>query len=227
VEARIAADFAAAGPLANPGRFLEAHRLAIRALEVLDRDGSRDPTVSRRFGPLRGLVRRGVEFVAEYIVKTYAENVVSAMQRLYTRREPQAPRGSTERAHLSQARVEIERVAPGFRGGGIGVPALVAGNAAVPLWLQPRSTSAPSISSQSRSCGAVRGAVGLSGCSVRPLSGAAVAHRRRSSCASHSPPLWETVGNCGTPRMTRGSSPPSYPPLRRGGSLSRSVWSYP
>lgn len=202
VEARIAADFAAAGPLANPGRFLEAHRLAIRALEVLDRDGSRDPTVSRRFGPLRGLVRRGVEFVAEYIVKTYAETVVSAMQRLYTRREPQAPRGSTERAHLSQARVEIERVAPGFRGGGIGVPALVAGGAAVPLLASASQyLGAVDFLAKPVLVGLFAGLFVLFGLlSSVLLSGAAVAHRR-SKLIMRQPlaALWETVGNCGNP----------------------------
>ena len=45
VEARIAAALASRLPLAYPERFAEAHRTVMRALEVLDREGSRDPTV--------------------------------------------------------------------------------------------------------------------------------------------------------------------------------------
>lgn len=201
-EARIAADFAAAGPLEKPERFLEAHRLALRALEILDREGARGSVVSNKFGPLRPLVQRGVDFVVEYIVKTFALSTVSAMQRLYVRREPQAPRKTVERHYLAQARVETDRVAAVFKGGGIGVPALVIGGAAV-----------PAIASGSQYLGAI-------GFLSRPmliavfialfivfgllswvlLTAASIAHRRsvlimRQPLAA----LWETIGHCGDP----------------------------
>lgn len=50
VEARISAQLAAPSVLAVPEQFLEAHRLAVRSLEVLDREGSRNPTVSGSSG---------------------------------------------------------------------------------------------------------------------------------------------------------------------------------
>lgn len=75
----------------------------------------------------------GAEYVADYIVKGFANNAANAMRRLYTRREPQAARGTPERVMLAQARVEMDRVAPGFAGGGLGTPALIAGGATVPL----------------------------------------------------------------------------------------------
>ena len=201
-EARIAVDIAATAPLAHPDRFLQAHRLTVRALEVLDREGSRNPPVSGRYGPLKPLVRRAIEFVAEYIVKSYAEATVNAMRRLYTRREPQALRGSAERQLLAQARIEVERMAPQFTGGGIGAPALLAGGAVVPLFA---------------SIGQYLGAidflsrpvlVGLFAAlfllflllSSVLLSGAAVAHRR-SNLIMQGPlaALWESVGHCGNP----------------------------
>jgi hypothetical protein len=202
IEARIAADLAAPVVLANPEGFLQSHRLAMRALEVLDREGSRDPLVSRRFGPLKPLAQRGVEFVAEYIVKSYAARTVDSMRRLYTRREPQAERGTPERILLAQARVELDRLAPGFTGGGIGAPALVAGGAVVPL-----------LASVSQYLGAIDFLarpvlVGLfialiaifAILSSVLLSGAAVAHRR-SNLIMRQPlaALWETVGHCGDP----------------------------
>lgn len=206
IEARIAADLAAPVVLADPERFLLSHRLAMRALEVLDREGSRDPAVSRGFGPLKPLARRGVEFVAEYIVKSYAASVVDSMRRIYTRREPQAERGTPERLLLAQARVELDRLAPGFTGGGIGAPALVAGGAVVPL-----------LASVSQYLGAIDFLarpvlIGLfialiaifAILSSILLGGAAVAHRR-SKLIMRQPlaALWETVGHCGEPPHDR------------------------
>ncbi len=40
VETRIVAELADRRPLVEPNRFLEAHQIAMHALEVLDRDGS-------------------------------------------------------------------------------------------------------------------------------------------------------------------------------------------
>ena len=47
VEARIARELLIAVPMANPLAFGPAHRRAIRALEILDRDGTRDPELPR------------------------------------------------------------------------------------------------------------------------------------------------------------------------------------
>jgi len=201
-EARIAAGLAATAVLAVPARFAEAHRLTLHALEVLDREGSRDPVVSRRFGPLRPLAARGAEFVADYIVKAYAADVAAAILRLYTRREPQAARGTPERALLAQGRVEMERIAPGFKGGGAGVPALVAGGAAVPL-LASASQYLGAVDFLARPVllGLFVGLVVLFALlSSVLLTGAAVAHRR-SRLIMRQPlrALWETIGNCGSP----------------------------
>lgn len=201
-EARIALDLAAMSPLARPDQFLQAHRLAIRALEVLDREGSRNPPVSRRYGLLRPLARRSIESVAEYIVKSYAVSSLNAMRRLYTRREPQALRGSEERRLLGQARVEVERMAPQFAGGGITAPALVAGGAAVPL-LASVSQYLGAIDFLSRLILIALIAalwVLFALLSSILLTGAAVAHRR-SNLIMRGPltALWESVGHCGNP----------------------------
>ncbi|MGI8423985.1 MAG: hypothetical protein ACR2NO_07750, partial [Chloroflexota bacterium] len=130
-EARIAAALAAHVPLAEPARFPEAHRLAMAALEVLDREGSRDPKVGR-LGPFAPVAALAVEFVAEYIVKSYAQAIAGRLATLYARRETQAAPGP-ERRLLASARAETARVAAGFRGGGPAAPLLVAGGAALPL----------------------------------------------------------------------------------------------
>lgn len=126
VEARIAAHLAASAPLAKPDRFPEAHRLAMRALEILDREGARDPGAPR-LGVLKPIAEIAVEFVTEYITKSYAERVVSRLRNLYARREAQCQAGTPARRELARARMDLERVAPGFGGGSPLAPLLAAG----------------------------------------------------------------------------------------------------
>ncbi len=202
VEARISAQLAAPGVLAAPEHFLDAHRLAVRSLEVLDREGSKNPAVSGKFGPLKPVAEFGAEYVADYIVKGFANDAANAIRRLYTRREPQAARGTPERVMLAQARVEIERVAPGFGGGGLGTPALIAGGAAVPL-LASATQYFGGINFLARPVliGLFVLLVLLFGfLSSVLLSAASVAHRRcRLIAGQPLAALWEVVGNAGGP----------------------------
>jgi hypothetical protein len=199
-EARIAAELAYRTPLAQPDRFPEAHRLVMRALEVLDREGSRDPRVPR-LGPVTPLAELAVEFVAEYIVKSYAAGVADRLRTLYARREAQCPPDASERRLLARARVEADRVAPSYSGGG-GLVALLAGGA-----------SLPALASLAQAMGALDlgdkrvllVGVGLLFVLFFALSwvllrGAAVAHRR-SRLIMQGPlaALWQTIGHCGTP----------------------------
>lgn len=201
VEARIAAELAVQQPLAQPERFGAAHRRTIRALEVLDREGYREPRVPR-LGPLTPIAAWGAEFVAAYIVKSYAKGIVGAVRSLYVRREAQCEPASPERRLLAHARVEIDRVGPSFSGGGVGAPILVAGGLLLPL-----------LGSLSQYIGAINfgdrwvltGGIGvlfvlfflLSG---MLLAGASVA-RRRCRLIMHQPlaALWATVGHAGNP----------------------------
>jgi hypothetical protein len=202
LEARIAAELAVTTPLAHPEHFPEAHRLVMRALEVLDREGSRNPRVGGRFGPLKPLVEYGAEYVAEYIVKSYAQGVVGSLKKLYSRRETQCPPELPARRTLARSRMEVERLAAGFSGGGVGAPALVVGGAAVPL-----------LASLSQYFGAINPfnqAVVFAGIgtlfllflllSSVLLTGARVAHRRsRLIMGQPLAALWECIGHAGNP----------------------------
>ncbi len=201
VEARIAVELAAREPLAQPDHFPEAHRLTMRALEVLDREGFRNPTLPR-LGPLEPVAEFAVEFVTEYIVKSYAEGIVGRLRSLYARREVQSQPGTPERRLLAGARVEVDRIAAGFGGGGIGAPALLVAGAAVPV-----------LASASQYIGAINltakpvliGGIGLAFVLFFALAwvllrGAAIAHRR-SRLIMQQPlaALWETIGHAGNP----------------------------
>jgi hypothetical protein len=98
----------------------------MRALEVLDREGSRDAGAPK-LGPLKPLAEPAVELVAEYIVSSYAEDVVNRLRTLYARRESQAAPGTPDRRELARARMDLERIAPGFGGGSPLTPVLAAG----------------------------------------------------------------------------------------------------
>ena len=144
-EASLLGEIAAAGPLAHPDRFEQSHRLVMRALEVLDRDGWKHP-VLRRLGPFSGAAGGAVQFVARTIVRGHVSNVVHALSRLYARRESQSQTAGAERRMLARARIQADRLALGYKGGSLPLPTVLIGGAAVPV-----------LASIARQFGAVKG----------------------------------------------------------------------
>lgn len=200
-EARIAAGLEDRTPLAYPEAFPEAHRAAIHALEILDREGSREPKVPR-LGPLTAVAETLVEFVADYLVKSYASDVVGRLRKQYAVREAQCEPGTPERRMLARARIEVEHVSPGFGGGWAGAPVLIVGGLALPV-LASLSNQLGAIDFTNRRImlGGLFAlfllAIGLSSAMVR---GAAVARRRSRMIMQDSlEDLWAAMGNAGNP----------------------------
>lgn len=200
-EARIAAQMAGREPLAEPEHFLAAHRLVMHALEVLDREGSRDAG-GPRWGPLSGIGEPLVEMVTSYIVKSYAEGIIGSLRRLYARREAQSADATPERRMLARARVEADRLAPGYSGGAISGTALVLGGVAVPGLASLGQYVGAFDFTNRFLLFAILGVllVLFLALSSVLLRGAAVA-RRRSRLIMSQPlaALWETIGNAGSP----------------------------
>lgn len=200
-EAALLGEIAAAGPLAHPDRFEQSHRLVMRALEVLDRDGWKHP-VLRRLGPFSGAASGAVQFVARTIVRGHVSNVVHALSRLYARRESQSQTSSAERRMLARARIQTDRLALGYKGGSLPLPTVLIGGAAVPV-----------LASIARQFGAVKGqgpllivplgvilAVVFAVLAWVLLQGAGLAHRRiKVTLDSSLAALYETIGHCGNP----------------------------
>ena len=151
---------------------------------------------------MKPVVAWGAEFVAAYIVKSYAESVVGSLRRLYLRREAQCPPAASERRLLAHARIEMDRLAPSFSGGGLGAPFLLVGGVLLPL-----------LASVSQYLGAINIAnrlVLMAGIGVlfvlffllsaMLLAGASVA-RRRSRLIMQTPlaRLWAAIGHAGNP----------------------------
>jgi hypothetical protein len=203
-EARIAARLAAREPLAHLEAFAEAHRLVVRALEVLDGEGARNPPLAGAWA-LTPVLSFLVKAVAQYIVQAYARSVVGRLRTLYVRREAQAEPGSEARRLLARARIDTERMSTSFRLSG-GVALLLAGGAAFPAvaWLANLAGAVY----YSRTVAAVALVV-IAGLFVLLsfvlVRGAAVAHRR-SQVVMRQPlaALWETIGNAGEPPEDHG-----------------------
>jgi len=197
-DTRLVSEIAIAKPLAQPDRFDEAHRLVMKSLEVLDRDGFRDPPVVT-IGPLRALARPAVEFVAKYIVRSFTRRVVDDLATLYSQRESQSVPASPERKLLARRRIELERLQPRFGGGGLGAPILLAAGAAVPA-LASIGQQLGAIDIQARWVLTAVAAplilfVLLSWMLLR---GAAVArHRSRLILGQPLAALWQTIGHAG------------------------------
>jgi len=200
-EAALLGEIAAAGPLAHPDRFEQSHRLVMRALEVLDRDGWKHP-VLRRLGPFSGAAAGAVQFVARTIVRGHVSNVVHVLSRLYARRESQSQTASPERRMLARARIQADRLTLGYKGGSLPLPTVLIGGAAVPV-----------LASIARQFGAVKGqgpllivplgvilAIVFAVLAWVLLQGAGLAHRRIKVALDPSlAALYETIGHCGNP----------------------------
>ncbi|HEX3623639.1 MAG TPA: hypothetical protein VHT97_15095 [Acidimicrobiales bacterium] len=202
VEREMLRELAAARPLRSPERVPEAHAVAMRALEVLSRNGSRPPSQLPRMGPLTGASRFLVQQVIRYVVRRHQTRVVDAVHDLYVRRLAWVPVGDPSRVMLLRARLDVERVSSSYKKSTGGFPAFLVGGAAVSSVTQVLRTGA-SAAAGSR-VGVVVGVavtfVLLAAASWVVLRGAAIARRRIKLSLDHPlAALWETVGWCGHP----------------------------
>src|SRR5439155_11104336 len=122
VEREILVELAATQPLAHPERVLEAHGLAMHALEVLARNGSKPPS-QLRVGWTTPVARPAVQFVIRYIVHQHQSHVTNAIRDLYTRRMAWMPTSDPLRMAMVRARLDIERAGSTYKSKGRAVPA--------------------------------------------------------------------------------------------------------
>lgn len=188
-------------PLWRPDRFEEAHRWAMRSLEVLDRNGARGPKLPK-MGPLKYPAGYVVGLFNRWIVRGHQNSVIGQIRKLYERREANCIWGSREHHMLRRARLNACQVEQGFKGNPIGLPGFLLGGAIL-------SSIVSAIENTIRSAlGSTIGGVifsallglilaGLAWCA---LYAAAVSRRRiRLSIEQPLKALWETIGACGDP----------------------------
>ena len=201
VDRDIVLELSAPSPLGHPDRFPEAHRLAVRGLEVLDRNGPRGVRV-RGLGPLGPVAAFLTQQMTQFIVNAHQSNVAGSMFNLYARREANCSPDDPALPMLRKARIQMERLTPGFRRNAFGVPIFVIGGAlfSTILSLTQRALASALASLWSRVVATVLIGLLMAGIAWVIVRGAAVARRRiKLSLDGPVQALWETIGRCGDP----------------------------
>ncbi len=203
VDRDIVLELSSPAPLGHPERFVDAHRLVMRALEVLDRNGARGATVRARWlGPLRPVAQFVVGLVTQFIVRRYQATVINDLANLYARREANCTIHDPSLKNLTRARIHAERLAPGFRRNPLGVPTFLLGGAILSSGLSAlQQFVVSSLDSILLSIAVTAVFYGLIlGAGWAVLLGSA-ASRRRISLTIDAPltALYQVVGRCGKP----------------------------
>lgn len=188
-------------PLWRPDRFEEAHRLAMRSIEVLDRNGARTAKMPK-VGPLKPIAEWMVQLITQWIVKNYQNTIVTRIRKLYERREANSAWGSDEHRMLRRARINAIQVEQGFKGETLGLPTFLLGGAFLTTILSGlQGLFRSALDSKVGSIiGGLLLCIILGAVAWAALYGAAVSRRRiRLSTEQPMKALWETIGACGNP----------------------------
>lgn len=129
VEQDIVSELSKVRPIWRPDVFEQAHRMAMRSLEVLDRNGARRARIPNQLGPLRPIATFLVQQVTRWIVKGHQNTLVTNIRKLYERREANAVWGSPEHRMLRRARIDTARVESGLKSNPLGLPTFLLGGA--------------------------------------------------------------------------------------------------
>lgn len=200
IDREIVLQLGAKRPLGYPTRFEEAHGLAVRSLEVLDRNGHRSIPVPR-LSFLSPIVQFLVQIVTQFIVRSYIGNVIDSMHRLYERREAASPADWEHLPMLTRARIHTERIRPGLKRSKLALPAFLFGGAILSPLVGIVQGAIGSLASQTlRLILYVVIFLLLTAVSWIIVHGSAVA-RRRIRLTSDQPvrSLYQIIGRCGQP----------------------------
>jgi hypothetical protein len=201
VEQEMVAQMSAVKPLHHPDRFEEAHRIMMRGIEVLDRNGPR-PAKVPNVGPLRPVAQWLVQQVSRWIIKSHLNRLTARICGLYEKREANSDWGTREHAMLRRARLDARRVQASASGSALGLPTFLLGGAAltsVASGLQSLARTAMDSTLGVSILGFITVFV-LGALSWVALYSAGVARRRiRLSTDQPMKALWETIGAAGKP----------------------------
>jgi hypothetical protein len=200
-EREMLAELARKAPLAQPDKFLAAHRHAVAALETLGRHGYRSAVLPRWLKP-RFLGRFFVELVARYVVVSYLRRVSTELRNLYWLRAIESAEKTPERRMLRRAGLEAQALTIVFKRRAVGLPSFVIGGVLVPLVLTlVRLARGLRLDSWwASTILAVVGALVVLLISAVVLRGAAMASRRiRLATRAPLTALWDVIGSAGHP----------------------------
>jgi hypothetical protein len=189
-------------PLYLPDRFEQAHRTAMRALEVFDRNGARAPSSLPSLGPLKPVAQFFVQLFVRMIVRNHQRSVIDSIRHLYARREANSVVGTREWHMLRVARIHAERLAPGFKKNSVGLPTFLFGGAVISTF-SSALTGVARAATENRLLLIIAGVVFalIAAAFFWVILQAAAIARRRCRIALDAPlkALWETIGAAGKP----------------------------
>lgn len=201
VDRDIVLQLAGKRPLGHPERFDEAHAMAIRSLEVLDRNGARS-VKTKLPGPLDAIGAYLIQLVTRFIVSNHQKSLAQNMRKLYARREANCLPDDPARHQLRRARLHADLVGEGFKKNPLGVPSFLLGGALISSLIGAVVDGATSAADNKLGWLILGGALLVLStvASWVIIRGAAVA-RRRIVLTTERPfkALYETIGRCGNP----------------------------
>ena len=190
-------------PLKHPARFDEAHRRAMRALEVFDRNGARQPSALKVPKLIKPLANKVVQLLITAIVRSHQKRLVKDLRQLYALREANSPVGSDDYQLLATARIQVDAIMNDLNQSSLPLPAFLVGGAAISALLSVIKNSLTGDQwAQYTFAGAffVIG-LGMFWCILR-AAGIARSRTRIALDASFKA-LWEVIGDAGQPPRDR------------------------
>src|SRR5215207_509306 len=131
IEDQMLRELSSRAPLHHPGRFDQAHRGAMRALEVFDRNGPKPPSALKAPKLIKPLANRVVQLLIIAIVRSHQKRLVKELRQLYALREANSPVGSDEYQLLATARIQVDAITPDLNKSSLPLPAFLIGGAAI------------------------------------------------------------------------------------------------
>ena len=132
IEDQMLKELSSKAPLRHTERFDEAHRRAMRALEVFDRNGSRPPSALNKVPQLiKPVAERIVQLLITFIVRSHQKRLVKQLRQLYALREANSPVGSDDYQLLATARIQVDAITPDLNKSSLPLPAFLVGGAAI------------------------------------------------------------------------------------------------
>ena len=202
VDRDIVLELSATRVLGTASRFDAAHNLAMRSLEVLDRNGARPASAPGWLGPLRPVAATFIQWVCRFIVRKHQAKLVDRIGDLYERRIAWSDPRSAERARLFMAARDVRRVAETYKGNPVGVPTFLLGGAAISgIGSALRAGLDAALGNRFAAVVAVALITGLFGAIAWVIVRGAAVARRRIKLTVERPmdALWETIGRAGKP----------------------------
>ena len=127
VEQEMLLQLGAWAPLYKPDRFDEAHHVAMRAVEVLYRNGHRKAPI--KLGFLTPVAQYFVQLVTRLIVRDFVKDATNSIYNLYMRRWTSTPKNTPDAMMLRRAWFHVEKVRATYTGRSLGLPTFLLGGA--------------------------------------------------------------------------------------------------